>query len=151
MADVLSQVTTQLDTDTVKSILDRAALGMVHWTKVHDLAVVEGDQHLEQEVCVATGHAPVEVNVTDWAEAQREDLMLSAVLDWLKTQKQADLKVLLAEHASSEEGKLNIWNQQNFTINQEALYLHSMPKGETEDLLFMVPKNHCVATLNGCH
>ena len=27
-----------------------------------------------------------------------------------------------------------------------------MPKGETEDLLlFMVPKTHCIATLNGCH
>ena len=27
-----------------------------------------------------------------------------------------------------------------------------MPKGETEDLLlFVVPKAHCVATLNGCH
>ena len=32
------------------------------------------------------------------------------------------------------------------------LYLHSIPKGENEDLLlFVVPKVHQTATLNGCH
>ena len=39
-----------------------------------------------------------------------------------------------------------------FMIHQGALYLHSTPKGETEDLLlFVVPRAHCVTTLNGCH
>ena len=71
---------------------------------------------------------------------------------WLKAQKQTNLKMLLEEHASSKEGKLILQNQQNFLIHQEALYLHSMPKGEIEDLLlFMVPKAHHVAVLNGCH
>ena len=56
------------------------------------------------------------------------------------------------KHASDEEGNLILCNQQNFMINQGALYLCSMPKGKTEDLLlFMVPKAHHVATLNGCH
>ena len=82
---------------------------MVHHAKVHNLAVVEGNQCLEQKVHVATGHPLVEMHVTNWAKAQREDPMLSAVLDWLKAQKQTDLKVLLAEHASSEEGKLILW------------------------------------------
>ena len=37
-------------------------------------------------------------------------------------------------------------------IHQGTLYLWSVPKGETKDiLLFMVPKAHCVAALNGCH
>ena len=37
-------------------------------------------------------------------------------------------------------------------IHQGALYLCSMPKGETKDLLpFVVPKAHHVAVLNGCH
>ena len=44
------------------------------------------------------------------------------------------------------------WNHQNFTVLQNALYLRSMPKGENEDLLlFVVPKAHQTATLNGCH
>ena len=42
-------------------------------------------------------------------------------------------------------------NCQNFTVLQDTLYLCSMPKGENEDLLlFMVPKAHWTATLNGC-
>ena len=77
--------------------------------------------------------------------------MLSTVLDWLKAQKQTNLKALLAEHTSSEVGKLILQNQQNFAIHQGTLYLCSTPKGETGALLlFMVPKAHHVATLNVC-
>ena len=37
-------------------------------------------------------------------------------------------------------------------VLQDALYLHSTPKGENDDLLlFMVPKAHQTATLNGYH
>ena len=37
-------------------------------------------------------------------------------------------------------------------IHQKVLYLPSIPKGKNEDLLlFVVPKAHQVATLNGCH
>ena len=56
--------------------------------------------------------------------------MLGIVLDWLEAQKKTDLRTLLIEHASSEEGRLILWNHQNFTIHQKALYLHLMPKGE---------------------
>ena len=94
----------------------------------------------------------VQQHVTDWAEAQREDSVLSTVLDWLEAQKKTDLKTLLGEHASSEEGQLILQNHQNFMIHQKALYLCSMPKGENEDLLlFVVPKAHWVTALNGCH
>ena len=45
-----------------------------------------------------------------------------------------------------------LWNQQSFVIHQRALYLHSTPKGKTKDLLlFVVPKAHHVAALNGSH
>ena len=152
VVDALSWVTTWLDLDMAKSILNRVALGSVHWAKVHDPAIVKGDHHLEHEVCVAAGCILAQMHVTNWAAAQKENLMLSAVLDYLKAQKKTDLKALLAEHASSKEGWLMLWNWQNFAIHQGALYLHSTRKGETEDLLlFIVPKAHCVATLNGCH
>ena len=39
-----------------------------------------------------------------------------------------DLKALLAEHASSEEGWLILQNQQNLMIHQGALYLQQCPK-----------------------
>ena len=46
-----------------------------------------------------------------------------------------------------------VWRiHQNFMVLQDALYLCSMPKWENEDLLlFVVPKAHETATLNGCH
>ena len=92
------------------------------------------------------------MHVTDWAEAQRDDSVLSMILDWLEAWKKTDLKTLLGEHASSEEGLLILWNHQNFIIHQKALYLCSMPKGKKGDLLlFIVPKVHRVASLNGCH
>ena len=61
------------------SILDWVALGMVHCAKGHDPAVVEGNKYLEQEVCITTGHPLVEMHVSDWAQAQREDPMLSSL------------------------------------------------------------------------
>ena len=72
-----------------------------------------------------------------------EEPVLNTVLDWLEAQKKADLKTLLGEHASSEEGQLVLRNHKNCMIHQKALYLHSMPKSKNEDLLlFVVPKVH---------
>ena len=73
-------------------------------------------------------------------------------MQWLDSEKKTDLRTLLREHALSEEG-WTIWkNCQNFTVLQGTLYLCSTPQGENEDLLlFMVPKAHQTAALNGCH
>ena len=103
-------------------------MGSAHWAKIHGPTIVEGNHCLEQEVHVNTGCTLVQMHVTDWAEPQKEDPMLSAVLNWLKAPKKTDLKGLLAEHASGEEGQLILQNWQNFMIHQGALYLHSMPE-----------------------
>ena len=92
------------------------------------------------------------MHVTDWAAAQKEDPELNAVLHWLETKKKADLKTLLRECIMSEDGQMVWRNHQNFTSLQGTLYLCSTPKGEDEDLLlFIVPRAHQIATLNGCH
>ena len=65
VVDILSQVTTRLDPETVKSILNGVTLGTVHQAKVHDLAMGEGNQCLEQEVQVAASCPLVEMHVTD--------------------------------------------------------------------------------------
>ena len=44
------------------------------------------------------------MHVADWAAAQKEDPELNAVLHWLEAKKKTDLRTLLGEHASSEEG-----------------------------------------------
>ena len=92
------------------------------------------------------------MHVTNWATAQREDPELDAVMCWLEAKKKIDLRMLLGQHASSEEGQMVWRNHQNFMVLQDVLYLHSMPKGENEDLLlFIVPKAHQTTALNGCH
>ena len=152
VADALSQITTHLGPEAMQSILDGATLGAAQRAEGDDPAMVEGDQEMEKEVCVDTGQVLVEIHVTNWATPQREDPKLDAVLHWLETKKKIDLRTLMGEHASSEEGQI-IWrNYQNFAVLQEALYLHSMPKGQNEDLLLsVVPKAHWTAAVNGCH
>ena len=103
VTDVLSRVTTHLNPDTVRSVLDGVSLGAAHQVEVHDPTVIEGDHGLEEEVHVAAGHTLVQMHITDWAVAQKEDPVLGTVLDWLEAQKKTDLKTLLGEHASREE------------------------------------------------
>ena len=92
------------------------------------------------------------MHVTDWAAAQKEDPELNTVLQWLGSRKKADMRTLLKECITSEEGWMVWRNCQNLTSLQGTLYLCSTPKGENEDLLlFVVPKVHQTAALNGCH
>ena len=100
-------------------------------------AIIKNDQRLEQEVQVATGQILVEMHVTDWAVAQKEDPELDAFLQWLGSGKKADLRTLLGECIMSEEGQMVWRNCQNFTSLQGTLYLHSTPKGEDEDLYYL--------------
>ena len=92
MADVLSWITTCPNPYTMRSILNGITLGAAHQAEVHNPTIAEGDHDLEQEVHVATGHVLVQMHVTDWAEAQRVDAVLSTVLDWLEAQKKTDMK-----------------------------------------------------------
>ena len=55
------------------------------------------------------------MHVTNWATAQKEDPERNAVLQWLESKKKADLRTLLGEHASSEEGWMVWRNCQIFT------------------------------------
>ena len=76
----------------------------MHQAEVDDPAIVKGDHSLDQEVHVTASCALLQMHVTDWTKAQKEDPMLRAMLDWLEMQKKTDLKALLADDASSEEG-----------------------------------------------
>ena len=78
-------------------------------------AIIKNDQQLEKEVQVATGQVLVEMYVTDWAAAQKEDPKLDAVLQWLESKERTDLRTLLGECIMSEEGQMVWRNCQNFT------------------------------------
>ena len=152
VADALSWVTTHLQPEAVQAILDGVAIGASQQAERESPAITKNNQQLEQEVCVAAGGVLVEIHVTYWATAQREDPELDVVLQWLGSRKKADLRTLLGECIMSEEGQMVWRNCQNFISLQSTLYLCSAPKGEDEDLLlFVVPKAHWTAALNGCH
>ena len=53
---------------------------------------------------VTAGQVLEEMHVTDGDASQKEDPKLDAVLHWLESKKKTDLRTLLGEHASSEEG-----------------------------------------------
>ena len=127
-------------------------MGTSQRTEGENTAIIKSYQQLEQEVQVATGQVLVEMHVTNWVVAQKEDSELDAVLQWLGSKKKADLRTLLRECIMSEEGQMVWKNCQNFTSLQGTLYLCSTPKGENEDLLlFVVPKVYQTAALNRCH
>ena len=108
IADALSWITTHLSPEAVWSILDAVTLGRAHRAEGHDPTVVEGDHNIEREVCVTTGWVLVKMHMTNWATGQREDPVLNAVLSWLEAQEKTDLRTLLGEHTSSEEGQM-VW------------------------------------------
>ena len=86
-ANALSHVTTHLPPDAVQAILDGAAVGTSQQAEVENPAVIKNNQCLEQEVCVAARRILVEMHVTDWAKAQKEDPELDTVLQWLSSKK----------------------------------------------------------------
>ena len=151
-ADALSQVTTSFQPEAVQAIVDGAAMGVSQQVEKESPAIIKNNQCLEEEVRVTAGRVLVEMHVTNWTKAQKEDPELDTVLQWLGSRKKADLKTLLGECIKSEEGQMMWRNCQNSISLQGTFYLCSTPKGEDKDLLlFVVPKAHWTATLNGCH
>ena len=115
MADALSQVTTHLELEAVQAVLDGATMGTSQGVEGENPAIIKSDQQLEKEVQVAAGQVLVEMDVTNWAAAQKEDPELDAVLQWLGSGKKTDLRTLLGECMMSKEGWMVWRNCQNFT------------------------------------
>ena len=115
MADTLSWVTTHLEPEAVQAILDGATVGTSQRVEGENPAIIKNDQQLEKEVQVAAGQVLVEMHVTDWALAQKEDPELDAVLQWLESKKKTDLRTLPGECIMSKEGWMVWRNCQNFT------------------------------------
>ena len=101
----LSQVTSKLDTETVKSILDGVTVGMTERVDAHDPAVAEAGEDIhyhvwETAVLARATHAPVYLHVTDWVTTQQEDPILKTMIKWISNQWVQDLKHcwMMAKH-----------------------------------------------------
>ena len=115
MADALSQVMAHLKPEAVQTVLDWATVGTSQRAEGENPAIIKSNQQLEQEVQVTAGQVLVEMHVTNWAAAQKEDPELDAFLQWLGSRKKADLRTLLRECIMSEEGQMVWRNHQYFT------------------------------------
>ena len=91
------------------------------------------------------------MHVTNWAEAQGEDVLLAACQKWMSTRKDVPLqkrdtllRTCMSKHSDSEEGKVLFCIRKSFTTMKKGmLYVNIMPKGETEGLLaFVVTSIH---------
>ena len=109
---------------------------------------MEHDHLSEESQACTLKLAPM--HVTNWAEAQGEDVLLAACQKWMSTRKDvplqkrdALLRTCMGKHSDSEEGKALFHVRNSFTMKKGMLYVNTMPKGETEGLLaFVVPSAH---------
>ena len=156
-ANALSGVTSKLDEDKMKSILDRVAMGTTGRTKAQDPVVVEADEEIHKhiwETAVQAGaaHTWVSLHVTDWLATQQEHQILWAVIKYISNWKVQDLKHLIGDDANTEEGTAVLRVQKKVTLIQGAPYHCCTLAGKLEEVLqFVVPMAHWVAAMNTCH
>ena len=68
--------------------------------------------------------------VTNWATAQKEDLELDVVLQWLESKKKTDLRTLLGEYALSEEGWMVMEKSVKISLPSKVPFTNALhPKG----------------------
>ena len=85
VADAPSHVVSKLNTETVKSILDRVTIGTTGRADAHDPMVAEDNegkhkQVKETAVQAWATHMHVNLHVTDWVDAKQEDPILKIVM-----------------------------------------------------------------------
>ena len=89
VADALSHVTTRLDPDTIKALLDHARDGLPR-AESEDTRIVEEEQRADQEVILrATQLARQEkkfrnLRTEDWYQAQLMDPVIPHIIEWRK-------------------------------------------------------------------
>ena len=83
-ADAMSQVTSKLDAEIMKSILDGVTMGITKRVDAQDPVMAEADEEIhkpvqETVVLARAAQTHVDLHVTDWVTAQQEDLILKTM------------------------------------------------------------------------
>ena len=106
--NALSQVTSKLNAETMKSILDGVTVGTTESADAHDLVVAKANEEIHkpaQEIAFPDWAACIDLHVTDSVTTQQEDPILNTVIKWISGQQVQDLKHLLGDDTNTEEGK----------------------------------------------
>ena len=113
------------------------------------------------EVNVKLVRLSTQMHVTDWAEAQREDPEIEAIMDWchlnkkkLKpwTEQLVKLKSRLGSKKNTQEGRSMLQNADKLTLSGGLLYYRYKPKYQIEKVKhFIVPRAYRRTAIDGCH
>ena len=153
--DALSWVTSKLNAETVKSILDGVTMGMTERVDAHVPAVLRlMKRYISKSGKLLSWLEPAMHVWTyiwlDWLTTQQEDPILKTMIKWISNWKVLDLKYMLGDDANTEEGKAILQEQKKLTLYQGALYHCHTPAGKLEEVLqFVVPMAHQVTLMNG--
>ena len=105
-------------------------------------------RHREEMISVCKA----EMHITDWAKVQSQDQYILIVMKWIDGKKKDRLHELLGDLATTSEGRSYLVKRKGFWLWRGMLYLCTKQRGDTEDInVFVVPKEHWVCALNGCH
>ena len=90
----------------------------------------------------------------DWVEAQRRDLVIPTVINWIKRPRgdKRTLAEYLTGVASEYEKCFYAAHQKEFTVQDNLLYLQATPTNSQDSApVFVVPTNDRQAAIDGCH
>ena len=113
------------------------------------------------EVSVKSVRLSTQMHVTDWTEAQCEDLEIIAAMDWCHlnkrkleywTEQLAKLKSRLGPKKNTPEGRSILQNADKLTLSGGLLYYRYKPKYKIEEVkCFVMPRAHRRTAIDGCH
>ena len=112
----------------MQSILYGETLGTTHMAEGHNPSKVEGDHNVEKEGHVAAECIQVEMHMTDWSTAQKEDPVVNANGELVRGPEEDQSEDTPGRAWFSQQRELNGVDHQNFTTLQNALYLCSTPE-----------------------
>ena len=150
---IVPQTPLELPPCAVKSLLEGAVVGCAKRAEVSGPAFQQAYTDLQAPMNLAA-RLRVDVQVPDWAEAQRLDPPLLAVHRWLDLGDglRKSLQILLDGDTDSQEGKALLRDQKRLVRKNGLLYRKYTAPGEREQVLqFITPKAYRNKALNGCH
>ena len=114
----------------------------------------EGEIIIQAQMLAETKRSYQNLADSQWVFAQRGDLALLLIMDWLKRNKDDNrtLDQYLKHHIPDAESCIYAASQKDFVPRRNLLYLRVTPKRSNEDVLvFVVPGLKHQAAIDGCH
>ena len=141
VADALSHVTTQLDPDTVKALLDHARNGLPR-AECEDIRIVEDKLRVDEEVILrATQLARQEkkfrnLHTESWHQAQLMDPVIPHIIEWRKLPNNNRQKLgdFLLGKVSEADRRAYCLREKDFVICDHMLYVQTTPPGSNDTI-----------------